>query len=142
MLPPSLWHTVPMASIANPVPQSSLLDTFQINLVTVEVMMRFLEASGLELKDIYDVVIPARTLKHRRSGKQNLSRDESDKLARVIRLYDRAVQVFGDPAKARHWLSAPKHRYEEKTPLQMMRTDVGGRMVDEMLGQIEHGMFA
>jgi putative toxin-antitoxin system antitoxin component (TIGR02293 family) len=118
MLPPSLWHTVPMASIANPVPQSSLLDTFQINLVTVEsgvsveVMMRFLEASGLELKDIYDVVIPARTLKHRRSGKQNLSRDESDKLARVIRLYDRAVQVFGDPAKARHWLSAPKHRYE------------------------------
>jgi len=104
--------------------------------------MAFLKAAGLELKDIYDVVIPARTLKHRRSGKQNLSRDESDKLARVIRLYDQAVQVFGDPLKAQHWLRAPKHRYEEKTPLQMMRTDLGGRMVDEMLGQIDHGMFA
>jgi putative toxin-antitoxin system antitoxin component (TIGR02293 family) len=137
-----------MDSIANPVSQSSFSEVFHIDLVavesgvSVEVMMRFLEASGLALKDIYDVVIPARTLKHRRSGKQNLSRDESDKLARVIRLYDRAVQVFGNPAKAQHWLRAPKHRYEEKTPLQMMRTDLGGRMVDEMLGQIEHGMSA
>jgi len=137
-----------MASIANPVTQSSLSDTFHIDIVTVEsgvsveVMMRFLEASGLELKDIYDVVIPARTLKHRRSGKQNLSRDESDKLARVIRLYDRAVAVFGDPAKARHWLRNRKLRFAERTPLQTMRTELGGRMVDEMLGQIEHGMFA
>jgi putative toxin-antitoxin system antitoxin component (TIGR02293 family) len=137
-----------MASIANPVSQPSLSDTFPIDLfavesgVPVEVMMGFLKASGLELKDIYDVVIPARTLKHRRSGKQNLSRDESDKLARVIRLYDRAVQVFGDPAKAQRWLRTPKHRYEEKTPLQMMRTDLGGRMVDEMLWQIADGMFA
>jgi len=77
-----------------------------------------------------------------RSGKQNLSRDESDKLARVIRLYDRAAAAFGDPAKARHWLRNRKLRFAERTPLQTMRTELGGRMVDEMLGQIEHGMFA
>jgi hypothetical protein len=45
-----------MASIANPASQSSLSDTFHIDLVTVEsgvsveIMMRFLEASGLEPK--------------------------------------------------------------------------------------------
>lgn len=104
-------------------------------------MANFVSASGVELKDIYDIVIPARTLKHRRSHKQPLSRDESDKLARLARVFDQAVSVFGGVEEARTWLSKPKKRFDERTPLQMLRIDVGGRMVEEMLGQIDEGMF-
>jgi hypothetical protein len=35
--------------------------------VPVEAMTTFVASSGVELKDLYDIVIPARTLKHRRS---------------------------------------------------------------------------
>jgi putative toxin-antitoxin system antitoxin component (TIGR02293 family) len=110
--------------------------------VPVETMTNFVSASGVELKDIYDIVIPARTLKHRRSRRQSLSPDESDKLARLVRVFDQAVAVFGDANQARSWLNTPKKRFEERTPLHMLRTDLGGRMVEEMLGQIDEGMFA
>lgn len=117
------------------------LDTVEAG-VPVETMTSFVSASGVELKDIYDIVIPARTLKHRRSRKQPLSPDESDKLARLVRIFDQAVAVFGDPDGARRWLHRPKKRFSERTPLQMLRTDLGGRMVEEMLGEIDEGMFA
>ena len=110
--------------------------------VPVDTMTSFVSASGVELKDIYDVVIPARTLKHRRSRRESLSSDESDKLARLVRVFDQAVGVFGDAERAREWLGKPKKRFDQRTPMQMLRTDLGGRMVEEMLGQIEHGMFA
>jgi hypothetical protein len=53
--------------------------------VPVATITSFVLASGVELEDIYAVVIPARTLKHRRSRKQPLSPDESDRLARFVR---------------------------------------------------------
>jgi putative toxin-antitoxin system antitoxin component (TIGR02293 family) len=88
------------------------------------------------------VVIPARTLKHRRQRGEPFNLDESDRLARVARMYELAVKVFGDPEKAKRWLTKPKIRFEERSPLTMMHTDFGGRQVEEMLIQIDEGMFA
>jgi len=99
-------------------------------------------ASGMQLADIYQVVIPARTLKHRKARKEPLTADESDKLVRLARVYDQAVRVLGDKQRALYWLNEPKRRFDGRTPIQMLRTDLGGRMVEEMLGQIHHGMFA
>ena len=110
-----------------------------MSLVTVH---DFLAASGIAWKDVYDIVIPARTLKHRRARREALSRDESDKLARLVRVFDQAVAVLGDAGRARVWLAKPKHRFAGKTPLELLRTEVGGRLVEEMLGQVDDGMFA
>jgi putative toxin-antitoxin system antitoxin component (TIGR02293 family) len=144
-----MWHNVHMAQAIHVAEQSRFLISLRLDLesveagVSVETMTNFVSASGVDLKDIYDIVIPARTLKHRRSRKQSLSRDESDKLARLVRVFDQAVSVFGgDVEQARKWLNKPKKRFDERTPLQMLRTDFGGRMVEEMLGQIDEGMFA
>jgi putative toxin-antitoxin system antitoxin component (TIGR02293 family) len=98
--------------------------------------------SGIAVKDLLEVVIPARTLKHRRQRQEPLNLDESDRLARVARLYELGIKVFGDPDKARRWLTKPKMRFEERTPLTLMHTDLGGRQVEEMLIQIDEGMFA
>jgi putative toxin-antitoxin system antitoxin component (TIGR02293 family) len=97
--------------------------------------------SGFALKDLLEVVIPARTLKHRRQRNEPLSMDESDRLVRVARLYELSLKVFGDPDKARRWLSKPKHRFDGRSPLAMMRTGLGGNAVEEMLYQIDEGMF-
>jgi putative toxin-antitoxin system antitoxin component (TIGR02293 family) len=110
--------------------------------VSIATMTNFVAASGLQLRDLYEIVIPARTLKHRKSRKEALTADESDKLARLIRTYDHAVKVFGDQEKALHWLNKPLRRFTGRTPLQMLRTEFGARMVEEMLGQTDYGMFA
>lgn len=108
----------------------------------VSALEEFSTQSGIALKDLLEVVIPPRTLKHRRQKGEPLSLDESDRLARVARLYDLAVRVFGSQEKARKWLSRPKHRFDERTPLSLMRTGAGGRAVEDMLVQIDEGYFA
>jgi len=110
--------------------------------IPLKALEDFAAYSGFATKDLLDVIIPLRTLKHRKQRKEPLNIDESDRLARVARLWDMAVHVFGNPEKARHWLTTPKHRFQEKTPLLMMRTEIGGDSVEEMLVQIDEGYFA
>ena len=136
-----------MATLAKSLPKS-LTATLRLDLAHIEsgvptdTMSDFVTSSGLPLKDVYDVVIPARTLKHRRARKEPLSRDESDKLARLARIFDHAVRVFDGRERARFWLEEPKPRFGDRTPLAMLTTETGGRLVEEFLGQIEYGMFA
>lgn len=110
--------------------------------VPLSALEEFAAYSGFAVKDLLEIVIPARTLKHRRQRQEPLSLDESDRLARVARVYALGVRVFGNPEKARRWLSKPKIRFEERSPLAMMRTEIGGHRVEEMLIQIDEGMFA
>ncbi len=130
------------------VSRSPLMDSLHLDLRAVEsgvpvaTMANFVAASGLQFRYIYEIVIPARTLKHRKARKEALTADESDKLARLIRTYDYAVRVLGDREKALHWLDKPLRRFAGRTPLQMLRTEFGARMVEEMLGQTDYGMFA
>lgn len=152
-LPRESWHNVRMAQGAL-IPASESLRTPEVNRsfdfdwrqveagLPLSTLEGFAVYSGFAMKDLLEVVIPLRTLKHRRQRQEPLSADESDRLARVARLWGYAVKVFGDPDKARRWLTKPKVRFEERTPLQMMRTGTGGDGVEEMLIQIEEGMFA
>ena len=145
-MPRKVWHNVLMSqSAANPVvsPPPFTFDWREIERgLPLSTLEEFSAYSGIAVKDLLEVVIPARTLKHRRQKKEPLSIDESDRLARVARMYELAVKIFGDPEKAKRWLTKPKIRFEERTPLTMMHTDFGGRQVEEMLIQIDEGMFA
>lgn len=147
-MPPHLWHNVFMQHASTSGRQTSFMASLRLDLERVEAgvpaatMANFVAASGMQWKDIYDVVIPARTLKHRKSRREPLTPDESDKLVRLVRVYDQAVRVLGGQKKALHWLNEPKKRFDGRTPMQMLRTDLGSRMVEEMIGQIEHGIFA
>jgi putative toxin-antitoxin system antitoxin component (TIGR02293 family) len=98
--------------------------------------------SGLALKDLLEIVIPARTLKHRRQRQESLNLDESDRLARLARIYELAVKVYGNREDGRNWLMGPKRRFDGKSALAMLRTEAGEHAVEEFLIQIDEGMFA
>jgi putative toxin-antitoxin system antitoxin component (TIGR02293 family) len=110
--------------------------------VPITLLEDFSTYSGLALKDLLEVVIPARTLKHRRQRQQSLSLDESDRLARVARIYELAVRVYGDRDDGRKWLTGAKRRFDGKTALAMLRTEAGEKAVQDMLIQIDEGYFA
>jgi putative toxin-antitoxin system antitoxin component (TIGR02293 family) len=129
--------------LAPPLTTTLRLDLTHIEAgVPLSTITSFVASSGIPLKDVTSVVIPARTLKHRRDRKEPLTRDESDKLARLVRVYDQAVRVFGEADSAREWLEESKIRFEERSPLAMLSTEAGGRLVEEFLIQIDEGMFA
>lgn len=145
-MPRKVWHNVPMSqAVAIPVtpPPVFKLDWEAARQgVPLTALEEFATYSGFEMKDLLDVVINPRTLKHRRQKQEPFSIDEADRLARVARLYGLGVKVFGDPDKARRWLSKPKERFEGTSPLGMMRSELGGQRVEEMLYQIDEGVFA
>src|SRR5437870_915707 len=107
-------------------------------LTTVNRMTRH----GLTRDEVHSLVIHRRTFKHRKSNKQKLSQEESDRAIRTARLLARAQATLGDSVSALQWMRQPKVRFEGRTPLQMMVTEAGGRLVEEMLLQIDEGMFA
>jgi putative toxin-antitoxin system antitoxin component (TIGR02293 family) len=98
--------------------------------------------SGIAVKDLLEVVIPARTLKHRRQRQEPLSLDESDRLARVAKMYESAVKVYDDREDGRKWLCGKKSRFDGKTALEMLRTEAGEQAVRDFLIQIDEGYFA
>jgi len=96
---------------------------------------------GLERPEIDAVIIPARTLQHRRSRREKLTIEESDRVLRVIRVLSLAETVYGSRERALAWLRKPHARLDGRTPLSLLHTDTGSRIVEELLIQIDEGMF-
>ena len=107
---------------------------------------------GLERAEVHSIVLPARTLQHRRSRKELLTLEESDRVIRLLRVLRATEAVYESRERALDWLRRPNPRLDPalrdvlfakggRTPLSMLTTEVGARMVEELLGQIAHGMF-
>jgi putative toxin-antitoxin system antitoxin component (TIGR02293 family) len=96
---------------------------------------------GLERSEIYDAVIPARTLQHRRSRRERLTLEESDRVLRMVRILSSAEFVYGSRERALAWLRRPHPGLEGRTPLSLVKTDTGSRIVEALLIQIDEGMF-
>ena len=101
-----------------------------------------LTSTGLTDDEIYRYIVPRRTLVHRRSKHEPLTHEESDRAVRIARIASLAEEVFGNDAKAARWLRKPKQRFEGRTPLEVLRTEAGGRLVEEMLLQLDYGFAA
>jgi putative toxin-antitoxin system antitoxin component (TIGR02293 family) len=106
---------------------------------TVEAVQETLQ---IPLSDFGKIInIAPRTLS-RRKKEGKLHTDESERLYRVAVLLERATEVLENKATAVHWLKSPKKSLGGKTPLDFADTEVGIEEVKELLGRIEHGVFA
>lgn len=101
-----------------------------------------LREEGLTFTEVSELVIAPRTLKHRKSRGEALSPEEADRALRVARVIGQAEEVFANREKALAWLRAADDRLAGRTPLSMLRTESGGRLVEEMLWQIDEGVYA
>ena len=104
--------------------------------------IKALVQSGLSDAEAYELIVPRRTLAHRVSKHEPLSRDESDKAVRVARITAMAEEVFGEPERAWRWMRKAKRQFHGKCPMEMLSTETGARLVEELILQIEHGMVA
>ncbi len=93
-------------------------------------------------QEVETLVIPRRTLAHRKQKEQRLSPEESDRLARIARISALAEETFQNPEKAARWLRKPNRGLSGAVPLDLLTTGEGGRLVEQTLGRIAHGIFA
>lgn len=86
--------------------------------------------------------IPLRTVQRREASQaRKFERDESDRLARVARMYAMAEDVLGSRAEAQRWMKTPNRSLDGARPLDELDTDVAAREVEDLLGRIRYGVF-
>jgi putative toxin-antitoxin system antitoxin component (TIGR02293 family) len=105
------------------------------------VLASVVERGILTRDEVTRLIIPRRTLAHRKRRGERLSSDESDRLVRVIHLYNVALHTFDDAEKAATWLRSPNRALSGETPLELIVTSTGARLVEDALLRIEHGVY-
>ena len=108
---------------------------------TVPIVERLVREGWLTTADVDRLILPRRTLAHRKQRRQRLTRDESDRLARVARVLALAEETFGDREAARTWLRRSNRALAGQAPLELLDTDGGARAVEAVLVRVEHGVF-
>ena len=87
--------------------------------------------------------IPLRTVQRREASHAGkFQRDESDRLARVARLYAMAEDVLGSRDTAKAWMKSPNRALDGARPLDELDTEIGAREVEDLLGRIRFGVFS
>jgi putative toxin-antitoxin system antitoxin component (TIGR02293 family) len=103
---------------------------------------RFRQNTSLSFERVADLIdIPRRTMTRRKSEGRFLA-DESDRLLRASRLFGMTLELFeGDRDAATEWLTTAQPALGGSIPLDLARTEVGGREVERLVGRLEHGVF-
>jgi putative toxin-antitoxin system antitoxin component (TIGR02293 family) len=103
-----------------------------------KVVARVCEPGGAAGELTYRIV-PRATL-HRRH--HTLTLEESERLERLARVTAIAEDVWEDEARAHEFLRSPQPQLGGERPLDLARTDLGARMVEELLMKLEHALPA
>lgn len=110
--------------------------------ISAEAAYRAVASGLITAEELYSLVIPRRTFDRRRDEKLPLTVVESDRLLRAMRVVVRAIEAIGDSAKAELWLRTPNRALRGETPMALLETDIGARLVERTLGRIEHGVYS
>src|SRR5262249_34195634 len=103
----------------------------------------FQRQSALPLATVREVLQnPPRTLAPRKiTGK--LTSLESERLLRLARLHEQALELFErDTIAANTWLTTRSKALGNYTPLDMAKTEMGARAVEDFIGRLEHGVLS
>lgn len=95
----------------------------------------------LTLAELDHIVMPRKTLYHRRKLGR-LTAGQSDRLLRVARSLALAEETFANRDKAHAWLRRPTRPLAGERPLDLLDTEEGARVVEQLLGRIAHGIAA
>lgn len=101
-----------------------------------------LRDGGVTEAEVGSLIIKARTLSHRRANGGRLTVDESDRAARVARGLVLAEGAFGSWDKAHRWLHRNSAALGDRKPMDLIRTDAGARVVENLLARIAWGAAA
>ncbi len=111
-----------------------------VSFAAFERLKRNLKVSSHDLAEVAQIT--PRTLARRKKAGR-LQPDESDRLVRLARVFAGAIDLFeGDADAAQEWMMHPNRGLGGTSPFEMVRTEVGSREVESLIGRIEHGVIS
>lgn len=106
-------------------------------------VVNFGKQAGFTNEELAKMInVPARTYARRIADRGRLKIAEGERAARIMRIFDRAKQLFVTEEDVRKWLHAELPALGWRTPLDYAQTEPGAREVENLIGRIEHGVFS
>lgn len=106
-------------------------------------VVQFGKQAGFTTEELARLInVPPRTYARRVASKSRLKVQEGERAVRIMRLFERAKQVFGSDENTRRWFNARILALGRKTPLEYAQTEPGAREVENVIGRIEDGVFS
>ena len=98
---------------------------------------------GLSQDRLLDYLrLPKSTMKGRVSKGQALASVEQDRMYRVSRVLNRAIEVLEDEKSARSWVTRENRSLGGESPLSILDTEAGYELVLDTLSRIEYGVVS
>ena len=107
------------------------------------VVLGALERAGMAREEVERLVVrssPDGQEGHDR--RRDLTPLESDRVVRCARVLASAEDVFGSTERAQGWLRRPKPVLDGRTPMEVLDSEVGARVVEDLLQGVAHGIAA
>jgi putative toxin-antitoxin system antitoxin component (TIGR02293 family) len=106
---------------------------------SAEVVAKHIDPTGIQV-NVYDFV-PKSTLHRCRQGNKRLSKDISEQLWQIARVYVETRRQFGSDRDTLEFLMRPHPLLDDKTPFSLARETVAGaELVLRLLAQAEAGV--
>jgi putative toxin-antitoxin system antitoxin component (TIGR02293 family) len=99
------------------------------------------EVYGLTDREMARILNLSERTYHRYKEEARLDVSASDRLLQLKKLLQYGEQVFDERGKFTRWMRRPLRVLGGKTPLELMDTNTGTKLVENTLGRIEHFVF-
>jgi putative toxin-antitoxin system antitoxin component (TIGR02293 family) len=70
-----------------------------------------------------------------------LNKEQSGRLWKFAEILNKASAVLGSEEAAERWLSSPAVALEQRLPMDLLTTQAGAEIVEQLLGRLEHGVY-
>jgi putative toxin-antitoxin system antitoxin component (TIGR02293 family) len=102
---------------------------------------RLLNASGWNKSQLFAWahIPPANGNRRFKAGR--FEAHESERIARLARLFDEANDMLRSPVRATEWLVEPNPRLGGVAPVEAAGTELGAAEVEALIGRLRHGVY-
>lgn len=106
-----------------------------LGLAELDAIVEALDLGQSALQEVLGISV--RTLQRRRKQGDALTAAESDRLWRLLHIWNRSRTAFASDDAARTWLKTPHGMLGGETPLERLDTEPGLREVEDLLTTID-----
>ncbi len=107
----------------------------------LESLTRLGEQLGLSQAETLNLVAISEASLRRRRKQGHFTSEESERLYRFADLLQAVQELFEDEGAAVGWLKRPRAYFQDRTPLEVARSEYGARKVLEFIAQLEVGAY-
>ncbi|MEX0769455.1 MAG: antitoxin Xre/MbcA/ParS toxin-binding domain-containing protein [Balneolaceae bacterium] len=105
-------------------------------------LLKIVEWSAISIKDFAKLLpISLRTIQ-RYDDEDLLDPHVSERVLLIGEVFEKGMEVFNSREKLHTWLHSPLLALGHQSPLDLLDTGFGVRLVMDTLGRIEHGVFS